>query len=152
MTPIPNYVLMIGDIDIAARTIAREAGNEPWEGQVAVAEVLINRVRIALANGKGKAQVDDHCIAAACLRRLQFSAWNLNDPNRAKAMAMTGADPWYRKAEKAFMEAWLNGSDLTRGATNYFTTKRPSYAASWPPAWAKRMRHTVTIGAHEFYA
>lgn len=152
MTPIPNYILTIGDIDIAARTIAREAGAEPWEGQVAVAEVLINRVRIALANARGAAQVHDHCIAAACLRRLQFSCWNLNDPNRQKAMAMLGTEPMYQKAEKAFMEAWTNGTDLTGGAVNYHTVARPRWAVVWPPSWAGRMRRTVAIGAHVFYA
>lgn len=149
-----GYVLMPGDIDIAARTIAREAGGEMFEGQVAVGEVLINRVRKALeiAKYQGKAQTNDHTIAQACLRPWQFSCWNLNDPNRGKCMSLNGSSEWYQKAEKAFMQAWSTESDLTKGATSYHTVATPKgYETRWPPKWAASMTRTVIIGAHVFY-
>lgn len=39
-----TYVSYDDDINLLARTVAAEAGGEPYEGQVAVAAVLLNRV------------------------------------------------------------------------------------------------------------
>lgn len=131
------------DIETLARTIYGEARGEPFIGQVAVAWVVKNRVG---RKGWG------NTIADVCLKPLQFSCWNMNDPNRAKILA---ADLDMPKFQRAFGIACLVvcGDDLddpTGGADHYHTIARPKVSVTWPPRWARDMTVTAIIGAHRF--
>jgi spore germination cell wall hydrolase CwlJ-like protein len=78
---------------------------------------------------------------------MQFSSWNADDPNRAKLLAVTTADPQFAKASAIAAEA-VQGSliDITDGADHYYATSIST------PAWAQGKAPTCTIGRQVFYA
>ncbi len=133
------------DIGILARTIYGEARGEPYEGKKAIAHVVLNRVR----RGDGQFR-RDVTLAAACLRWMQFSCWNPDDPNVAAITRVDPDDSAFRECQRAAHEA-MDETDFTGGATHYHTVQAPRGAA-WPPAWARGHRPTCTVGAHAFYA
>src|SRR3990167_7135838 len=61
------------EITLMKWTIAMEAEGEPFEGKLAVAHVIMNRVN------KWKKSVAD-----VCLKGFQFSAWNADSPTRLR--------------------------------------------------------------------
>ena len=111
------------EIECIARTVYHEARGEPQSGQIAIAEVILNR----------KASPSFPKNACAVVRqRGQFAPAG---PVREPA-AMARARDAARKA--------AGGGDVTGGAT-YF------HAPSARPGWAKRMKMTARIGRHAFY-
>jgi N-acetylmuramoyl-L-alanine amidase len=123
--------LSIEDILIAARTVFGESRGEPFEGQKAVAHVILNRAK------------REGSVAAACLRPKQFSAWNLGDATRERMVTVTTNDPKFRTAIRAFLEA-VDEADFTLGCTHYCTLITN-------PAWAKDEIPDLIIGNHKFY-
>src|SRR5687768_8768998 len=85
--------LSLEDILIGARTVFGEARGEPYEGQKAVAHVILNRA------------AKEGSVAAACLRPKQFSCWNVGDATRERMVSVTTADNKFRTAIRAFLEA-----------------------------------------------
>lgn len=115
-----------GDLALLARLISAEARGEPYEGQVAVGAVVLNRVRHpSFPNSiSGVIYQPD---AFTCLYDGQF-----NEPVAESA---------YRAAQDA-----LNGWDPSYGAIYYFN---PATATSkW--IWSRPL--IVTIGRHRFCA
>lgn len=125
------------DLGILARTVYGEARGQPFEGQKAVAHVLINRYRTK------KISRWDHSLAATALRKYQFSCWNPDDPNHDKMMDAGPNDAKFRVALWAALEA-LDGKDNTAGSTHY-------HHRSISPDWAKGKKPAVVIGDHWFY-
>jgi spore germination cell wall hydrolase CwlJ-like protein len=123
--------LSIEDVLVAARTIFGEARGEPYEGQKAVAHVILNRAR------------KEGSVAAACLRPKQFSCWNVGDPTRERMVTVTTDDPKFRTAIRAFLDA-VDELDFTGGATHYCTLV--TY-----PKWAKDQVPDFIIGNHKFW-
>ena len=115
-----------GDLDLLARLISAEARGEPYEGQVAVGAVVLNRVEHpSFPNSiSGVIYQKD---AFTCLYDGQF-----NEPVAESA---------YRAAQDA-----LNGWDPSYGAIYYFN---PVTATS---AWIWSRPLIVTIGRHRFCA
>ena len=115
-----------GDLDLLARLISAEARGEPYEGQVAVGAVVLNRVdHPSFPNSiSGVIYQQD---AFTCLYDGQF-----NEPVAESA---------YRAAQDA-----LNGWDPSYGAIYYFN---PVTATS---AWIWSRSLIVTIGRHRFCA
>lgn len=111
-----------------------EARGESLEGQVAVAEVILNRVDSPLyprtvcgvvrQRGSGGCQFSYIC------------------DGRADRMREKGAADLAGRIARAM----LDGAPrmLTEGATHFHTR-------SVRPSWSKRYAHTTTIGAHLFY-
>lgn len=115
-----------GDLDLLARLISAEARGEPYEGQVAVGAVVLNRVEHpSFPNSiSGVIYQPD---AFTCLYDGQF-----NEPVAESA---------YRAARDA-----MNGWDPSYGAIYYFN---PVTATSkW--IWSRPL--IVTIGRHRFCA
>lgn len=138
------------DIDTAARTIWAEARGEGVDGMRAVAAVIINRARGArtfIAAKKGRTShplFGDGTLKSACKVAWQFSCWNANDPNRAKLLALSKADPLYVKAVEAL--TWsLSNPDPTDGATHYYANTIKA------PPWTKGATFTKKVGHHLFY-
>ncbi len=128
------------DLDVMAKTILGEARGEPTLGQVAVAWVIINR---ALRRKRS--------ITGVCLQRLQFSCWNVGDPNRARIENAETSDPKYVRAlGLACLALTGDFDDLTDGADHYHTVSRPPKVNRWPPVWAPSMTETIVIGRHRF--
>ena len=115
-----------GDLDLLARLISAEARGEPYEGQVAVGAVVLNRVEHpSFPNSiSGVIYQQD---AFTCLYDGQF-----NEPVAESA---------YRAAQDA-----LNGWDPSYGAIYYFN---PVTATN---AWIWSRPLIVTIGRHRFCA
>ena len=112
------------DLNLLARIVYGEARGEPYTGQVAVAAVVLNRV---------KSSSFPNTISGVIYQKGAFDAvsdgqFNLTPNSTAK---------------KAAQDA-LNGWDPTYGAINYFN---PATATNkW--IWSRPM--TVTIGNHRF--
>ena len=126
------------DIDTLARTVWAEARGESYEGQKAVAHVVINRWKA----DEGQFSKDD-TIATACLRHSQFSCWNAADPNFEEMQTIGFGARAFRIAMRAALEAF-DGPDPTEGAKHYHT-------AGVSPEWSKRREPVVVIGKHYFF-
>lgn len=121
--------------DYLARTMWGEARGEGTRGMQAVGNVIMNRVK---AGGWYGASIKD-----VVLKPYQFSAWNINDPNRTKMLNATDKDlAQARKIAEQLISGTLG--DITNGATNY-------HAKNVSPTWAKNMTQTAVIGNHIFY-
>ena len=115
-----------GDLDLLARLISAEARGEPYEGQVAVGAVVLNRVDHASF---------PNSISGVIYQSGAFSC--LNDGQFDQPVAESA----YRAAQDA-----LNGSDPSGGAIYYFN---PATATSkW--IWSRPL--IVQIGSHRFCA
>jgi len=122
------------DLDIIARTIYGEARGEPYEGMVAVAHVIFNRVKKS-----GHTQTP----AQVCLKPWQFSCWNPRDKNHEIVQDVKLDDISFRLAMREALEAF-DGADMTNGATHYCHIKLY-------PDWAQGHEPVKVIGNHKFY-
>ncbi len=129
-------------IDVLARTLWGEARGEGTKGMGAVANVVLNRQKIAQNNG-GFWWGDD--IIQICQKPYQFSCWNRADPNFKKLQKIDKSDLYFVTALRIANRA-LAGvlEDVTNGATHY-------HAASITPYWAKGEKPVTIIGNHKFY-
>lgn len=131
------------EIDILARTIWGEARSEGKTGMEAVANVVLNRVEVAKANGGKYWWGTD--IITVCQKPYQFSCWNRSDPNYKRLIAVTEKDIHFatclRIARRAVIGRLI---DHTNRATHY-------HADYVDPYWAKGETPLITIGRHIFY-
>lgn len=135
------------DIDILARTIYGEARSEGEEGMEAVACVVINRYKShKWYSGyvlKGGAKIPS--IAHTCLKRMQFSCWNKNDPNLPKIRRVTPENKIFKKClEIASAAVCGNLKDFTGGAVYYHTK-------DIKPEWAVEKIPCYEVNNHIFY-
>lgn len=113
-----------------AKAVYHEARGEPYEGQIAVAQVVLNRTK------------DDNYPKTVCevvYQPAQFSS--ITDTKFDEQ-----SDAW----EKAVIVAYytytgLISQDLTNGATKFYNPVK----VKKKPRWAKRM--LAKIGNHHFY-
>lgn len=138
---------MLQDIDILARTIYGEARGEGVEGMEAVACVVMNRYKshkwftgYELKDGK-----KNPSISATCLKRLQFSCWNKNDPNFSKIQQIDVCSTIFLKCLQIAQRA-VSGklTDFTNGAVYY-------HAKNIKPKWALHKSPCYTVKNHLFY-
>ena len=130
------------EIDVLARTLWGEARGEGADGMQAVANVILNRVRVA--EDRGKYWWGNNVIQV-CQKPYQFSCWNRSDPNFKKLQAVDESDLYFATAVRVARRAMIGRlDDLTNGATHY-------HANSVSPYWAKNEKPTATIGHHIFY-
>lgn len=118
-------------------TVWMEASGEPRDGMVAVAHVLLNRLR-AKRWGRTPGEV--------CLAAFQFSCWNTDSPTRPSLARVDEASKTWIDATNAVERARTGvDPDPTLGALHYYN---PAWAH---PAWdqAKTLPR-VTIGRHVF--
>jgi len=127
---------------IVKQTVALEAEGESTLGKLGIIWVILNRAK------KRKQPLHEVCLAPA-----QFSCWNM------MPYAITRLN---KIDEKVFIEidklilgttsTMAGFSDPTFGATHYLNielTKKQNGGKL--PAWVRKMRHTATIGLHDFY-
>ena len=120
-------------------TVVQEASNQPYEGQVGVAEVIQRRA--------GTKFMSDGTIVGTVLRPYQFSGWNTQDPNRVRVARMLDDDPVYLQCLAAWRDA-LGGVSVVPGAVFYYNAS----IVPTPPTWASTDKLVRIIGAHSFYA
>jgi N-acetylmuramoyl-L-alanine amidase len=128
MRLIPDHILGIV-------TVLQEAEGEPYEGKVAVAEVILRRTK--------RKFMSDGTVTGTVLRRLQFSGWNEDAANRIRSLKADTDDPLVRDCLKAWADAEA-GSNLAPDCLNYYN---PSLC---DPPWARGAKIIAEIGAHRF--
>lgn len=126
----------------------RESRGEPFEGKLAVANVIRNRVNSSKFKqwGLGWDGVILHPFQFSSFNKPQKDkdgAWSF-DPNAFIIPKLD--DPSMADCIKA-AELVFTGKaiDNTQGATYYYALSID------PPEWAKDYVHTVTIGNHKFF-
>ena len=131
------------EVDVLARTIFGEARGEPVRGMEAVANVVLNRVK--LARKKGGKYWWGHDVITVCQKPYQFSCWNRSDPSYKRLMAVGEDNIHFATALRIARRAVIGAlNDHTNGATHY-------HADYVSPYWARGERPLVTIGRHIFY-
>jgi spore germination cell wall hydrolase CwlJ-like protein len=116
--------------------IRAEARGEPFEGQVAVGEVVRRRTR--------EKHFSHGTVVSTVAWPYQFSWMNANDRQRESALAVDSEDPTWRTAVDAWRES--ETSELVPGAVLY-------HADYVHPYWAKAsgIEFVKRIGRHLFY-
>lgn len=146
-----NYVEMIlsedpyrkEQIECLAKNIYFEARGEPVVGQIAVAQVTMNRVRSEkfpndVCSVIYQAYLNSNGVPK--LNKCQFSWYCDGKPE------VIDDDEAFRKIELLAENLYDNDFiDLTEGAEYYHTRKVN-------PAWSKKFYKTVAINDHIFYA
>lgn len=130
-----RYSATAAEVEVLARIVKGEAAQCSFEGKVAVAAVVLNRVR----NSRWP-----NTIAGVAHQPYQFSCYNANVRNRLY---------WGPIPQSCWdaARAALDGQDPTYGSTYYFN---PFLVK---PSWASTLRFVRRIGstavdAHDFYA
>jgi len=113
-------------VELLARLINGEARGEPYQGQVAVGAVILNRVKSANF---------PNTIAGVIYQKGQFSCVTDGQFD----VAIDEASTVYKAAEEA-----MNGADPTNGALYFYN---PSKTKS---KWLFSLKTTTTIGKHVF--
>ncbi len=123
------------DLDTLTRTLWGEARGEPKEGQVAVVQVVRNRV---LRKGTD--------AATECRRDRQFSCWF--DRQAPKLKALDPASAIYQQLAAVVVEAW-GQPDITDGACHYYAPA--GMPGGRAPSWAAQGTETLRKGGHIFF-
>lgn len=136
------------DIDTLARTLYGEARGESRQGKIAVACVVLNRIK--KKKMCGWRNINGYrvaTVAATCTKPWQFSCWNRDDPNRKIIIAVTMENKRFAECYE-IAQAACDGAleDITNGATHYYNPK-----ACAQPNWAKGKTPCATVGAHLFF-
>ncbi|HWK41046.1 MAG TPA: cell wall hydrolase [Croceibacterium sp.] len=124
-------VELSGDLKCLAQAIYFEARGEPLDGQLAVAEVIINRTQSHLYPA-------DYCSVVAQPAQFSFvRRGSIPQPNRSSAA-------WARAkavAQIAHQDLWDSGAE---GALYFHSTRVK-------PQWARRKTAVARIDTHVFY-
>jgi hypothetical protein len=116
-------------LDVMTRTLYGEAESWNKEDAIAIANVIMNRVRLPHWPDNPK---------AVCLQPWQFSCWNIGDANRARIVNAGANDLWFAQCQH-FARTALNGTlpDPTQRSTHYYATyvKAPHWAKGKQPVY-----------------
>lgn len=128
--------------DVLARTLWGEARGEGTQGMQAVANVILNRVKVA--EDKGSFWWGNNIIQV-CQKPYQFSCWNRSDPNFRKLQSVDKSDLYFATAQRLAQRAVIGAlEDITGGATHY-------HAKSVSPYWTADHESCAELGSHVFY-
>jgi spore germination cell wall hydrolase CwlJ-like protein len=132
--------LHAGDVELLGRVIWAEARSQSFEGQCAVAWVILNR----LNREEGRFP---KTLQGVIQQPYAFSCFNTNDPQCAKVKTVSETDPAFVEALHA-ATAVLTGrvASPIADADHYYLTSMAK-----PPAWAKKMTLIKKIGGHSFF-
>lgn len=138
-TEIKRQLARLSDRDILARCIWGEARGESVTGMLAVAHVVLNRVKAGKSHYGSKGGV-----SGVILKPAQFSCFNSNDPN---LKWMLHPPNGVLRTCEIVAELALSGYtiDPTSGSTHYANLDVCN------PAWRRTMENKGKIGRHTFY-
>lgn len=131
------------EMSLIALCVWREARNQQFEGKLAVAWSIRNRVK-----APGKHWWGD-TFEEVILKPWQYSSFNADDPNAKLIPGDPAKDRSWDESLTAADRAYLGiGIDPSKGATHYHDSNMVT-----PPAWTKdpTTKFIVTIGDHRFY-
>ncbi len=136
-------MLLLSELDIAARTLWGEARGEDYIGRRAVAHVLFNRWKTTY----GQFRKDD-TLATSCLRHVQFSVWNSGDLNFKKMFEVNYNNIDLLMCLQIILEIINEDGkgDTTEGAKHYY-----SKSMSSPPNWAVGHAPSLETDGHLFF-
>jgi len=126
---------LIADYLLGVVTVFQEAEGEPFEGKVAVAEVILRRTK--------RKYMSDGTVAGTVFRRLQFSGMNSDSANRIRSFKIDSSVPVVDECVRAWVEA-DKGSNLVPGCLHYYNANIVS------PPWAEGAEVVAIIGNHTF--
>jgi Cell Wall Hydrolase len=130
--------------DLIAKTILGEAGDQPPEGQAAVAHVIKNRLESKtgeFANGS---------VPEVVLGRNQFEAWS--GDNRSRTAKVSQKSDSYKTAAGIADDVFSGKTpDPTNGATYFYSPKDQTALKRPAPSFAKLPSHGM-IGDHAFFS
>lgn len=130
------------EVDTLARTLWGEARGEGTAGLQAVANVALNRVRLAQERG---GMWWGNSIIQVCQKPYQFSCWNRTDPNFKRLLAVTSDNLYFASCLRIARRAvYASLEDITCGADHY-------HAVGIVPFWTKNQKPVAVIGDHIFY-
>lgn len=148
-----ELVAPLSDVDILALTLFGETRGEPIEGQIAVAQVIRNRVRIDLGND-GKPDWWGEGYRGVCLAPKQFSCWNDGDPTQGAiidcAQRLRDGRPQIRQLDFAQLQ-WIADGVIRGLVVDELGVSTHYHADTIAPAWAASMILTAKKGHHVFY-
>ena len=135
---------LISDEALAVVTIYQEAQGEPYEGKLAVAEVIRNRMQ--------KKYASDGSVSGTVLKAKQFSGWNSVDPGRVRAAKIDSDDPIVKECIRAWHEASA-GSNTVHGSVLYLNPKDIEQLGWTYPEWAlpDSATEVARVGNHVFF-
>ena len=133
----------MSDVEILARTIEKEAGNQSNKGKLAVGAVIANRIKKQSWMGKD--------LRSVILKPGQFSPWNsyTNYAEGRQGKEMLGASAKPSEASYEAARKILSGDyiDPTAGATHFVNPKEKE-DVSWYKPFVKNK--PMRIGDHQF--
>lgn len=124
---------------LAAITIWQEARGESYEGKLAVAQVIRNRMK--------RKYTSDGTVAGTVLHPYQFSGWNTDGKSRVASVAVDTQSVEYKDS----LTAWSQSSGILSvffPAVLYHAKDMTDY-----PYWAtaEGVKKIAVIGNHIFY-
>lgn len=128
---------LISDDALAVVTIFQEARGEPWEGKLAVGEVIRNRMRRKYSS--------DGTATDTVLKPFQFSGWNTQDRNRIPSLRIDTNDLIVQECVKAWKES--EHTTTVKGAVLYYNPE----IVTQKPKWVDLSIEVARIGPHVFY-
>jgi spore germination cell wall hydrolase CwlJ-like protein len=117
------------ELDLFARLVHSEASGEPFEGQVAVAASVLNRIRSPLYPNTLSAVINQ--VVNGHYQYSPVLDGRINQPAN-------------ESARRAVQEA-LSGRDPSRGALGFYNPRKTSNQ------WVRSRPVTVTLGQHVFF-
>ena len=134
-----------------AENIYHEARGEIVEGQIAVSNVVINRVKskqfpndiCSVVYQRNQIEIIDRIFKIFRIPKLCQFSWVCD----FKPNSINDSESWKNIQTLAQEIVLGTHDDLTNGATHYYN---PAKVVSTPP-WANKLTKTIVIGNHHFY-
>ena len=148
----------LSQLQIIALTAYLEARAEGRRGMTAVINVIHNRRlhpirRFGDSDILGETKSPYHSV---CLKKWQFSCYNLGDPNRGIGLRLSNPTTFTAelpnnlslRTAMEICDVLRRGAlvDITGGADHYWSIHIPN------PSWSTGMLYRTTIGNHEFWS
>lgn len=131
------------DLQWLARTVWGEAASEPYEGQLAVAHVILNRVR----DRKGQWP---NTIREVVTQRRQFDVWDRANPRYLATSTAGPHSPGWSLSQRAARDALEGVADPTGGAFIYFNDRTATNTAFTDKVKSMASK-ALPIGQHTFF-
>lgn len=140
MEKLPRFDLM-DSLNIICDTVFLEAEGEGYEGQLAVAYVIMNRVRKRRKN-----------VSQIVYQPYQFSCWNDDYITYAYKRLDGASKKMYAQCMQATVCAFFRlAEDPTYGSDHYLNQYVVMSKQGKLPDWVFKLQYKTQIGLHWFY-